>query len=334
MSVSEPKGAWRYWDLLTIIVLSIILDLLIFFLPDSLARKALGLAFVLFFPGYVFITALFPERKELDNLERLALSFGLSIAIVPLIGLALNYTPWGIRLIPILVSLTVFNVVFAIAAVYRRKNAVKPWIPWITLDEVKKELEWEGASRLDKALTVVLIASILASVAALGYVVTHPRQGEHFTEFYILGPDGKADDYPTNLSVGENGTVIIGIVNHEGRNVTYYVQMWLVDLTWDNRTNTTIVHEMYKMPGWFNVTLPSVPVNIEGNWTPQYERNYTFSIDRPGKWQLWFLLFKDKPPQLPPAPPDGNYAETPARDLILEAVNGTIQSLKLNINVH
>lgn len=333
MSVSEPKGAWRYWDLLTIIALSIILDLLILFFPDSLARKALGLAFVLFFPGYVFITALFPERKELDNLERLALSFGLSIAIVPLIGLALNYTPWGIRLIPILVSLTFFNVVFGVAAVYRRKNAVKPWIPWITVDEVKEELEWEGASKLDKALTVVLIVSILASVAALGYVVTHPRPSEHFTEFYILGPDGKADDYPTNLSVGENGTVIIGIVNHEGRNVTYYVQMWLVNLTWDNRTNTTIIYEMYRMPGWFNVTLPNVPVNIEGNWTPQYERNYTFSIDKPGKWQLWFLLFKDKPPQLPPAPPDGNYAETPAKNLILEAVNGTIQSLKLNINV-
>jgi uncharacterized membrane protein len=56
---------------------------------------------VLFFPGYVFITALFPEKKELDNLERLALSLGLSIAIVPLIGLLLNYTPWGIRLIPL-----------------------------------------------------------------------------------------------------------------------------------------------------------------------------------------------------------------------------------------
>ncbi len=333
MSGSEPEGAWKYWDLLTIVFLSTLLDLLIFFFPDSLSRKALGLAFVLFFPGYVFITALFPERKELDNLERLALSFGLSIAIVPLIGLALNYTPWGIRLNPILVSLTVFNVVSAMAAVHRRKNAIKPWIPWVTLDEIKGELEWERSSKLDKALTVVLIVAIVTSIATLGYVVTHPKPGEHFTEFYILGPGGKADNYPTNLLVGENGTVIIGIVNHEGGNVTYYVQMWLVNLTWDNRTNTTIIHGMYRMPGWFNVTLPNVPVNIEGNWTPEFEKNYTFSINKPGEWQLWFLLFKGKQPKLPPAPPDGNYAETPARNLILEAVNGTIQSLKLNVNV-
>ena len=323
----------KHWDLLTIIVLSIILDLLIFYAPDSLARKALGLAFVLFFPGYVFITALFPEKKELDNLERLALSFGLSIAIVPLIGLGLNYTPWGIRLIPILVSLTIFNVAFAIIAIHRRSKAFEPWIPWITVERLKEELEWESSSQLDKALTVILIIAILTSIGTLAYVVTHPKPGEAFTEFYILGPDGKASNYPTELKVGQNGTVIIGIVNHEHRNVTYYVQIWQVNLTWDNTTNTTIIYEMYPMPGWFNVTLPNVPVDIEGNWTPQFETNYTFSIDRPGRWQVWFLLFKDEPPELPPAPPDGNYAETEAKNFILEAVNGSIQSLKLNVNV-
>ncbi|ASJ08363.1 hypothetical protein A3L11_03595 [Thermococcus siculi] len=331
--MGEPTRAKKYWDLITIIALSILLDLLIFYSPDSLLRKVLGLTFVLFFPGYVFITALFPNRKELDNLERLALSFGLSIAIVPLIGLGLNYTPLGIRLIPILVSLTIFNVVLALAAIYRRAKAFEPWIPWITLDRIREELEWEHSSRIDKALTVFLIIAILASIGTLGYVITHPKPGETFTEFYILGPGGNATDYPTDLRVGQNGTVIIGIVNHEHRNVTYYVQMWLVNLTWDNTTNTTIIHEMYPMPGWFNVTLPHVPVDIEGNWTPQFEKNYTFSIDRHGKWQVWFLLFKDNQPKLPPAPPDGNYAETDARNLILDAINGTIQSLKLNIEV-
>ncbi|NJE11135.1 DUF1616 domain-containing protein [Thermococcus sp. MAR1] len=316
-----------------IIGLSVVLDLLIWLYPESILRKALGLAFVLFFPGYVFITTLFPEKKELDNLERLALSFGLSIAIVPLIGLALNYTPWGIRLIPILVSLTVFNLIFAVVAIYRRENAIEPWIPWTTVEKIKEELEWEESGKLDKALTVILIIAIITSIGTLAYVITHPKPGEAFTEFYILGPGGKAADYPTDLFAGENGTVIIGIVNHEHRNVTYYVQVWLVNLTWDNTTNTTVIHEMYPMPGWFNVTLPNVPVNIEGNWTPQFETNYTFSIDKPGRWQVWFLLFKGTQPELPPAPPDGNYAETDAKNLIIEAINGTIQSLKLNVNV-
>ncbi|WP_456421215.1 DUF1616 domain-containing protein [Thermococcus sp.] len=332
--MDEPRGLWRYWDLLAIIGLSILLDILIYAFPDSIVRKILGLAFVLFFPGYVFITALFPEKKELDDLERLALSFGLSIAIVPMIGLALNYTSWGIRLTPILVSLTLFNLIFSTIAIYRRKTAIKPWIPWTTLEDMKRELGWESASGLDKALTVVLIIAIVTSVGVLAYVVTHPKPGEAFTEFYILGPNGKASDYPTELLVEENATVIIGIVNHEHRNVTYYVQIWLVNLTWDKGTNTTVIHEMYPMPGWFNVTLHPIPVNIEGNWTPEFEKRYTFRIDRPGKWQLWFLLFKDHQPELPPAPSDGNYAKTDAKNLILKAINGTIQSLKLNIYVH
>ncbi|WP_457751216.1 DUF1616 domain-containing protein [Thermococcus sp.] len=326
-------GLKKYWDLLTIITLSALLNILILYFPDSLARKVLGLSFILFFPGYVFITTLSPNKQELDNLERLALSFGLSIAIVPLIGLGLNYTPWGIRFIPLLISLTIFNVIFAIIAIYRRSTAFEPWVPWITMERVKNELEWESSSKLDKALTIILILAILTSIGTLSYVITHPKPGEAFTEFYILGPNGKGSDYPTTMTIAQNATIIIGIVNHEHRNVTYYVQIWLVNLTWDNTTNTTIIHEMYPMPGWFNVTLPPVPVNIEGNWTPQFERNYTFSINKPGRWQVWFLLFKDKTPTLPPAPPDGNYAETNAKNLILEAIKGTIQSLKLNVDV-
>ncbi|WP_042698402.1 DUF1616 domain-containing protein [Thermococcus sp. PK] len=320
-----------YWDLITIIALSLLLDFLIAFYPDSLLRKALGLAFVLFFPGYVFITALFPEKKELDNLERLALSLGLSIAIVPLIGLLLNYTPWGIRLIPILASLTVFNVIFALVAIYRRANAINPWIPRISIEKLKEELEWEQSSKLDKALTVILIMAIISSIATLGYVITHPKPGEKFTEFYILGPEGKAADYPTELFVGENATVILGIANHEYRNVTYHVEVWLVNLTYNFTTNETVIYNMYLMD-YFNVTLPHKPVSLEGNWTPQWEVNYTFTIDKPGKWQLWFLLFKDERPPLS-SPINGDYAQTNATQRILDAIEGKIQALKLNIEV-
>ncbi len=322
-----------YWDLITVILLSLLLDAIIFRLPGSVWRKVLGLVFILFIPGYVTVTALFPNRKELDNLERLALSFGLSIAIVPLIGLGLNYTPWGIRLRLILVSLTVFNVVLAFVAIYRRKTAFEPWIPHLNTEKFKDALEWESSGKLDKALTVILIAAVLTSIGTLGYVITHTKPGEAFTEFYILGPGGKASGYPTSLAVNQTGKVIIGIVNHEHHNVTYYVQIWLVNLSWDNRTNTTVIHSIYRMPGWFNVTLRSIPVNVNGNWTPEFQKVYTFRIARRGRWQVWFLLFKGRPPRLPPKPPDGNYANTSVRNLILEAINGKIQSLKLNVEV-
>ena len=49
-------------------------------------------------------------------------SFGLSIAVVPLLGLALNYTPFGIRLVPVLVVLSVFTVSLAVVAGVRRQG--------------------------------------------------------------------------------------------------------------------------------------------------------------------------------------------------------------------
>ncbi len=86
-------------------------------------RIILGLPLVLFLPGYSLIATLFPRKDDLDGIERIALSFGLSIAISPLLGLALNYTPFGIRLTPILTVLSLFTVSFAIGA-YVRKSRI------------------------------------------------------------------------------------------------------------------------------------------------------------------------------------------------------------------
>lgn len=79
-------------------------------------RVPLGLLMVLFIPGYTLIAALFPKKDDLDGIERLALSFGLSISVVPLIGLGLNYIPWGIRLTPVVISLAFFTLAMAASA--------------------------------------------------------------------------------------------------------------------------------------------------------------------------------------------------------------------------
>lgn len=85
----------------------------------TVLRYVLGSIFVLFIPGYTLVQALY-EPGELAPLEELALSIGLSLATVPLIGLVLNYTPWGIRLSPIVVSLSIFSTVLGLLAAYRR----------------------------------------------------------------------------------------------------------------------------------------------------------------------------------------------------------------------
>ncbi len=53
-------------------------------------QAIIGLPLVLFIPGYVLSYAFFPKKKDLDLMERIALSFGLSFALIPLAVFFLN----------------------------------------------------------------------------------------------------------------------------------------------------------------------------------------------------------------------------------------------------
>lgn len=112
-------GIWFY--ILTILIAStIILVFLVDKPPLIYLRYILGSLYVLYLPGYTLIEALYPRGDELDPLERLALSIGLSLALVPLVGLVLNYTPWGIRLTPVTISLALIAEALALYALYRK----------------------------------------------------------------------------------------------------------------------------------------------------------------------------------------------------------------------
>jgi hypothetical protein len=88
--------------------------------PLYYLRYLAGAVFVLFVPGYVLIEALYPKVDELERLERFALDVGLSIAVVPLVGLVLNYTPWGIRLDPIFAALSLLVLGLGLVGVWRK----------------------------------------------------------------------------------------------------------------------------------------------------------------------------------------------------------------------
>ena len=211
-------------DLWLIDILTILLILIITFSPSTIVlRIILGLSLLLFFPGYNLMAALFPRRGSLGGVERVALSFGLSIAVVPLIGLILNYTPWGIRLYPILISLTVFILAMSGVA-WRRRRRLAPDERFVVSVNIRLPL-WRGQSTVDKALSIVLILAIIGAIGTLAYVIATPKVGERFTEFYILGPEGKAEHYPEVLKIGEEGKVILGIVNHEHERTSYQVEV-------------------------------------------------------------------------------------------------------------
>lgn len=238
-------------------------------LNRTFIRTILGLLLILFVPGYSLIAALFPRKDDLDGIERAALSFGLSVVVAALIGFALNYTPWGIRLTPILISLSAFTIIMVFLACLRRMRLPSDErfsVPFGSFTrEIKKD--FKGESRTSKILSVVLIATIVLAIATTAYIVIKPKQGEKFTEFYILGPNGKAADYPTNITAGKTGSVIIGVVNHEYKPVNYEVVVKL---------NGTVLKTQ-------NITL---------NNTQTLEVPYNFTASGSGKKEMEFLLYK------------------------------------------
>lgn len=266
-------------DLKLILAFALITVALIYipYINETPIRSIFGLVMVLFIPGYSLIAALFPKKTDIDGIERAALSFGLSIAVTPFIGLGLNYTPWGIRLDPIVVCLTLFTIGCVLVA-NKRRHGLDPEDRFLidfgkTFQDAKREIFPEAETRLDKGLTTVLIIAIILSVLVLGYVVVVPKQGEKFTEFYILGPNGKADNYHTLFVLGDQQPVIVGVANHEYRNVTYDLVVTLND----NATVTQIYSDR---------------LTIANNQT--WEKNVDVKPDRKGsKMELQFLLYSD-----------------------------------------
>jgi len=321
---TEKKLERRPPDLLAAVILA--LATLVFtltplnYLP---VRIPLGLVMVLFVPGYTLIAALFPKIGDLEGIERIALSFGLSIAVVPLIGLALNYTPWGIRLAPVVISLVTFTIAMAAAAYWRRMNLPLEERFSIQFSEkmgsLKREILADEKGRLDKALTVILILTIIISIAALVYVIVTPKQGEKFTEFYILGPGGKAYDYPTSVQAGNKSTVIVGVVNHEYMLVNYTMHISLnntpIDDTSTNSTsinstsyNSTLLNntpmqqatmnhssrENVSMEDNSRVIYPILNMNLTLQNNETWERPVTYILNNTGDRQkLEFLLYKE-----------------------------------------
>ena len=168
------------------------------------------------------MVALYPRRAKTSGIERVALSFGLSVAVVILIGLILNYTPWGIRVESILYSIASFIFIASVIAWLRQKKLVEKERFGF---EFRLRIPSLGTDVWGRALSITLVLAVLGALGMMGYAIATPKVGQKFTEFYILGSESKATDYPRELKMGEEGKVTVGIVNREYAVVNYRVEV-------------------------------------------------------------------------------------------------------------
>lgn len=304
---------------LTAVALLVVLTVGAALLPvvrETPLRIGLGLPFVLFAPGYALVAALFPDAGAspgddesrrangpagstreggIDGLERVALSFGASIAVSPLVGVVLNFTPWGIRPVPTLVSLGGVTLVAASVGAQRRAALDPedrfrvPYERWVA--EARAEL-FEPETRTDAALNVLLAASVLLAVGTVGYVAVTPSPGEGFSEFSLLTErdDGTlvADDYPTEFVVGEPGSLVVGVENREGEPASYTVVSEIQRVRVENNSTAVLKSEPLLR---FSPT-----VGANETWRRQHEVAPTMTGDR---LRLTYLLYRGDPPSDP-----------------------------------
>jgi len=253
-------------ELLLLNGMNFLLILAILFHPTGPERLFLGLPFILFFPGYSFIAFLSPGKKDLTLLQRVMFSTALSLVSFPLVGLLLNYTPWGITVDSTLISLSVIMATISAAAWWRRQKL--PIDERFILEFYLPLPRWRRASLTDRAINAFLILTLLLALSVIGRAYFFPKVEERFTEFYILGPSEKIA-YPSSIEAETLFTVIVGVKNLEGQEITYIIET--------------------KLEG--EQPLESGVLTIEDGQVK--EKAIRLSLPREGKYSIEFLLYRE-----------------------------------------
>lgn len=120
----------------------------------------------------------------------------------------------------------------------------------------------------DSLLTRILLLALVLALLGVGYIAIAPNQSsEKLDELYLLNETGVAGGYPTSLTVGETGTVLVGVGNRRSTRARYRVE------------------------GRFaNRSLTSYTVTLAGGETA--ERPVSFDADNAGEFTLRFDLYR------------------------------------------
>lgn len=274
-SIPQPRarsmrGFWQVADLVAVAALLIILPGLIL-LPLPWLRIPVGLFAVLIAPGYSLTAALFAQRGVLDGVARAALSIGLSIALIPLLALLLDRLPWGLRPMPMAVSLCLLACTCCLVAGVRRHLSADPFTP-LPAPSSGPPLKRLPLSQLAAIGAVLLV--VLWGVAVYTAILTTPTR---LTELYVLGAGGLAEGYPRQARVGEELAVTLGVVNQEGGAAQYRVELWAADPREAGRRQLLTTVE---------------PFDLQPGAT--HEQRLSWAMPWPGEdQQVEILLFRD-----------------------------------------
>ncbi|APW99288.1 hypothetical protein CHINAEXTREME_16585 [Halobiforma lacisalsi AJ5] len=207
--------------------------------PGTEIRLFVTFGLALFFPGYGLVSVLFPAEarnareaaateaetrpRGIDVVERLGLSFALSIAVVPPIVLLLGVTEWGVTPEPAAAALGVVTVAFAQLGAVRRLRT--PEADRFTFSLASRIARVRRVGSGLQVSSVLLVIAIGVAVGALlvGFLAPAATGGFAELALYSENEDGDlvAGDLPDEVAPGESVPITVAIENHEDEQTEY-----------------------------------------------------------------------------------------------------------------
>lgn len=120
-------------------------------------------------------------------------------------------------------------------------------------------------------IVVTAIVALIVASPALSRILVFPRT-EFFTEMWLLGPNNTAENYPFNLTSGQNYTVNLGLANSLGSAAYYVVEVKFRNETEPGPTNSTAS----SLPSLFNIT---AFVADQGSWQIPLTFGFNYSVN-------------------------------------------------------
>lgn len=201
--------------------------------PGDPVRVLVVLPVLLFLPGYAVLAAVFPWRSGRgpagsytpDTVERIGLSFGVSVALAVLVGLVLSVEQLGFDAAVVLLGLSTVVVGGVLVAAVRRWSTSESM--GVSLEGVGSALGLNEPTWTRRLLNLSVVLALTLAVVVVAATIAVPTAGESYTEFSLFTrtADGTlvTSDYPDTLVEGEAGSLVVGLENHERQPVTYTV---------------------------------------------------------------------------------------------------------------
>jgi uncharacterized membrane protein len=283
-----------------------------------------------FITGWL-ILGIFRDLLKLDVLLKILVSMAISLmaGLVISVGVMLSTGSWSLALSTLCLALiaTVLSIMTTYQLVHDISNSSSPNPIVKGINDLKND--YKKFSPFGRVVVVLATVALLV-IAGISVALILTDTEERFTEFYVLNDQGKAHTYTQNYTIGQEGQVIFGLNNHEGRTVGYTIEVWLVNYTFTNMQ--VKVYDMYSI-SVEKVNLEDQKLNLNDPWYVQYQRSLPLNFTTPGNFSLLFMLYLDNT-QNSTYVPSANYATDPVVSWkVVDCVNGRIQYLKLNVQI-